>query len=158
VAVRPTTEKAFLAACTQWEIDIISLDLTQLLPFRLKIATVGQAIARGIYFEIQYSPLFSSPSTRKNWLSNTAALVRASQGKNLIISSGAESAIHMRSPADIANLSILFGLNPQLAKDSMSKHYSSALLHAETRKTYRGSIKRKLDMTTQSSDKKVKEC
>jgi ribonuclease P/MRP protein subunit RPP1 len=134
------------------------LDLTQLLPFRLKFATIGQAIARGIYFDIQYSPLFSSPSTKKNWVSNTAALVRASQGKNLVISSGAESAIHMRSPTDIANLCILFGLKPQAAKESMSKHYLSALLHAETRrKTYRGSIKRKLELTEETAGKKVKE-
>lgn len=56
VAVQPTTEKVFQAACKDAEVDIISLDLSGRLPFYLKHSTVGTAIQRGIYFEICYTP------------------------------------------------------------------------------------------------------
>ncbi|RUS13723.1 RNase P subunit p30-domain-containing protein [Endogone sp. FLAS-F59071] len=54
-AVQPTSEKLFQAACSTYEVDIISLDFSTRLPFYLKHAQVGQAIERGVYFEICYS-------------------------------------------------------------------------------------------------------
>ncbi|RUO97001.1 RNase P subunit p30-domain-containing protein [Jimgerdemannia flammicorona] len=55
LAVQPTTEKLFQAACSTFEVDIISLDFSTRMPFYLKHTQVGQAIERGIYFEICYS-------------------------------------------------------------------------------------------------------
>ncbi|KAF9899879.1 hypothetical protein BX616_002797, partial [Lobosporangium transversale] len=55
IAVQPTNEKLFQAACGTFEVDIISLDMSARLPFYLKHSTVGLAIERGIYFELCYS-------------------------------------------------------------------------------------------------------
>lgn len=56
-AVRPTSEKAFHAACLTLEgVDIISLDLSQRLPFQLKRPYIVGALARGIHFEIAFAP------------------------------------------------------------------------------------------------------
>jgi len=54
LAVQPTNEKTFQAACGTFEVDIISLDLSARLPFNLKLPTVGLAVDRGIYFELCY--------------------------------------------------------------------------------------------------------
>jgi len=55
LAVRPNNEKVFLAACSSFDVDIISLDFSSRLPFYLKHTTLGLAISRGIHFEICYS-------------------------------------------------------------------------------------------------------
>ncbi|KAG0005137.1 hypothetical protein BGZ65_011883 [Modicella reniformis] len=55
VAVQPTSENPFQAACGTFEIDIISLDMSARLPFYLKHSTVGLAVERGVYFELCYS-------------------------------------------------------------------------------------------------------
>lgn len=54
LAVQPTTEKLFQAACSTFEVDIISLDMGSRLPFFLKGPMVNVALQRGIFFEISY--------------------------------------------------------------------------------------------------------
>lgn len=55
LAVRPTNEKMLQMACATLEVDIISLDLSSRLDFYLKHTTLGQAVTRGIFFEVTYS-------------------------------------------------------------------------------------------------------
>lgn len=56
LALRPTNEKALQLCCNSLECDIVSLDLSQRLPFILKFKTVASALQRGIRLEICYSP------------------------------------------------------------------------------------------------------
>jgi ribonuclease P/MRP protein subunit RPP1 len=62
VAMMPLTESVFKQCCSTWNIDIISLDLSERLSFSLKKESVLEAVNRGIYFEIQYSFLFKGKS------------------------------------------------------------------------------------------------
>lgn len=56
LAVRPTTERSILLACTSYDsVNLISFDLSTRLPCFLRHKTIGAAIARGIVFEIIYS-------------------------------------------------------------------------------------------------------
>lgn len=56
LAVRPTTERSLLLACTSYDaINLISLDVTARLPCFLKHKTIGAAIARGLVFEVCYA-------------------------------------------------------------------------------------------------------
>ena len=55
VAIQPLTEKAFLFACSNPDIDLISLDMSERLPFYLKPPQIQLALSKGIYFEISYS-------------------------------------------------------------------------------------------------------
>ncbi|KAJ1533857.1 hypothetical protein HK096_004672, partial [Nowakowskiella sp. JEL0078] len=52
IALRPTSEKTFQAACSRADVDIISLDFSTRLPFYLRHQTLGLAIQRGVFFEI----------------------------------------------------------------------------------------------------------
>ncbi|KAL1879343.1 hypothetical protein VTK73DRAFT_7180 [Phialemonium thermophilum] len=125
VAVRPTTEKAFAACCTNMsEFSIISLDLTAQYPFHFHPRTSMAAVSRGVRFEICYSQaLFSASSTstssgltpadsraRANFIANVSGLVRATKGRGIIVSSEAAGPLALRGPADVVNMLAVWGL------------------------------------------------
>ncbi|XP_020917229.1 ribonuclease P protein subunit p30 [Exaiptasia diaphana] len=134
LAVTPTTEKLFQQCCGSLEVDIISLDITSRLPFYLKIPQVRQAIQRGIHFEIVYSPAIRSTSQRRYVISNALEIVRATKGRNTLLSSQAESVLDIRGPNDISNLGLLFGLKEDQCKAAISKNARAVLYHARGRK------------------------
>lgn len=134
LAVTPTTEKLFQQCCSSLEVDIISLDLTSRLPFYLKLSQVRQAVQRGIHFEIVYSPAIRSTSQRKYIISNALEIVRATKGKNTLLSSQAESTLDLRGPYDISNLGLLFGLKEEQCKVATSISARAVLYHAKGRK------------------------
>lgn len=122
VAVRALNQTVFDQACEKLEVDIIAIDFSEKLPFRLKLPMVKAAIARGVYFEITYSDLISDVQTRRQMISNAKLLVDWTQGKNLILSSAALSVNDIRGPNDVANLSSLLGLSRERAKAAISKN------------------------------------
>ncbi|KAL1208557.1 Protein GAMETOPHYTE DEFECTIVE 1 [Cardamine amara subsp. amara] len=122
VAVRPMNQNAFDYACEKAEVDIISIDFSDKMPFRLKHPMVKAAIQRGIYFEIKYSDLLMDAQTRRQVISNAKLLVDWTKGKNLIISSGAPSVTELRGPNDVINLMSLLGLSTERARAAISKN------------------------------------
>ncbi|CAG8483261.1 5286_t:CDS:2 [Paraglomus brasilianum] len=104
VAVQPTNEKLFQMACGTFDVDIISLEMGNRLPFYFKHTTVGLAIDRGIYFEISYAPAIRDSGSRRQLISNAQNLVRITRGRNIIITSDAQRAMELRGPYDIINL------------------------------------------------------
>ncbi|KAG0335577.1 hypothetical protein BG000_007404 [Podila horticola] len=134
LAVQPTNEKLFQAACGTFEVDIISLDMSARLPFYLKHSTVGLAVERGIYFELCYSAAIRDATARRNLISNAQSLIRVTRGKNIILSSQAMKAMELRGPYDIVNFGTLLGLNQAVSKDCLSSHCRAVAVHAETRR------------------------
>jgi len=134
-AVAPTSEKTFMQSCSTLDIDIISFEMTEKLPYMLKRTYIGTAIERGIHFEIKYSPAIRDSSLRQNTISNARMLVSLSKGKNIILSSGCETPLELRSPQDVANLALLFGLTPKQAKDAVSTNYQKLISKSRSRKT-----------------------
>ncbi|KAH7056827.1 ribonuclease P/MRP protein subunit RPP1 [Linnemannia elongata] len=130
LAVNPTNEKLFQAACGTFEVDIISLDMSARLPFYLKHSTVGLAVERGIYFELCYGAAIRDATARRNLISNAQSLIRVTRGKNIIISSQAMRAMELRGPYDIVNFGTLLGLNQAVAKDCLSSHCRAVAMHA----------------------------
>ena len=130
ISVQPNSEKTFIAICGNVDVDLISLDLSSKLPFYIKTSTVSLAISKGIYFEISYSKSIHDLNARKNLVLNARNLIRATRGKNLIISSNAQNAMHLRGPYDLMNLFALFGLNPDQAKAALTKNCKSLLIQA----------------------------
>nr|KAJ3419728.1 Ribonuclease P protein subunit p30 [Polyrhizophydium stewartii] len=104
LAVHPKTEKLFQAACQQLEVDIVSLDMGSRLPFHLRHPTINAAIQRGVHFEICYAPAIRDSTARRHIISNSAALMRATKGRNIVLSSELVQAFDLRGPHDIANL------------------------------------------------------
>ncbi|KAK3759218.1 hypothetical protein RRG08_054939 [Elysia crispata] len=135
IAVQPTDEKTFQLACSTLDVDIICLNFTEQLGFTPKRPLIKLAIKRGIHFEIVYSPALKDNSVKRNIISNAMSLISVSRGKGVIISSGADKPIDLRSPWDVVNLGKLFGLSPLQAKDSICKNCRAVLKHAEARKT-----------------------
>ncbi|XP_022755700.1 uncharacterized protein LOC111303589 [Durio zibethinus] len=136
VAVRPLNQNAFDQACEKAEVDIIAIDFSDKLPFRLKLHMVKTAIKRGVYFEITYSDLIVDVHLRRQMISNAKLLVDWTRGKNLIFSSAAPSVCEVRGPNDVANLATLLGLSIERAKAAISKNCRSLLASALRRKHF----------------------
>ncbi|CAL8303987.1 unnamed protein product [Lota lota] len=140
LAVQPTTEKLFHAACMTFDVDIICITVTERLPFFFKRAPINGARERGVMFEVCYAAAIRDSTMRRYTLTNTLALVERNKGKNIIVSSGTDKPLELRGPYDITNLAQLFGMSEVEAKDGVSSNCRSVLLHAETRKTACGII------------------
>ncbi|XP_019177639.1 PREDICTED: uncharacterized protein LOC109172840 isoform X4 [Ipomoea nil] len=122
VAVKPLNQNAFDHACRTSEVDIITIDFSEKLLFRLKQPMVKAAIQRGVYFEITYSSLLIDAQARRQMISNAKLLVDWSRGKNIILTSDAPSVTEFRGPYDVVNLVSLLGLSLEHAKAALSKN------------------------------------
>lgn len=121
LALRPTTEKAYLSACnTLTEHSIISLDLTQRYPFYFKPKPLMTAVNRGIRFEICYGQAVADDSAgRRNFISNCMAIIRGTKGRGLVVSSEAKNVLMARAPADVLNLLGVWGLARERGLEGM---------------------------------------
>nr|DBA15225.1 TPA: hypothetical protein GDO54_004468 [Pyxicephalus adspersus] len=135
VAVYPKTEKLFHAACTNVDVDLICINVTEKSSFFYRRPPINAAIERGIFFEVIYTPAIKDSTLRRYTISNTLNLMQTCKGKNIIISSGAERPFELRSPYDIATVGLLFGLSEEAAKAALSTNCRSVLLHGESRNT-----------------------
>ncbi|XP_067408922.1 ribonuclease P protein subunit p30 isoform X1 [Emydura macquarii macquarii] len=140
IAVFPKTEKLFHVACTNLDVDVICINVTEKLPFYFRRPPVNMAIERGIYFELLYTPAIKDSTMRRYTISNALSLMQISKGKNTVISSAAERPLELRGPYDVANLGLLFGLSESDAKAAVSTNCRAVLLHGETRKTAFGVV------------------
>jgi ribonuclease P/MRP protein subunit RPP1 len=127
VALRPTTEKAFLAACTSLSADnfaLISLDLTAFFPFHFPPRTCMAAVSRGLRFEICYGQFLAARKddgrARANFLGNVAGLLRATKGRGIVVSSEARDVLGLRGAADVVNLLAVWGLGTEKGKEALS--------------------------------------
>ncbi|XP_047087401.1 uncharacterized protein LOC124699078 [Lolium rigidum] len=138
VAARPLSQAALDHLCqSATELDVISIDFSHKLPFRLKLPMIKLALQRGIHFEIAYSPLIDDISSRRQVLAEAKLLVDWTKGKNLIISSAARNANEIRGPYDVINLcAFLLGLSTQRAKAAMSVNCRSLLSKAMRKKYF----------------------
>jgi ribonuclease P/MRP protein subunit RPP1 len=144
LAVRPVDERTLQLACTSLECDIISLDLTQRLPFHFKYKSLAEAIKAGKRFEICYAQALISgdPQARRNLISNTTQLIRASRGRGLILCSEAsQGPVGCRGPWDIINLMTLWGLSQERGHEGITKEARNVVVTAKLKKTgWRGVV------------------
>lgn len=143
-ALRPTTEKAFLAACGQdlSEHSIISLDLTIRQPFFFKPGPLMTAVRRGVKIEICYAQGTSAGSgARRNFISNVLEIIRATKGRGLLLSSEAKTALGVRPYADVINLMAVWGLGTERAKESMGVNPRGVVVNEKLKRTsFRGVV------------------
>ncbi|QSZ37521.1 hypothetical protein DSL72_008619 [Monilinia vaccinii-corymbosi] len=143
LAIRPTTEKAFLAACLNLtEHSLISLDLTQRFPFHFKPKPLMAAIHRGIRFEISYAQATMEDSNaRKNFISNCLGIFRATRGRGVVISSEAKTALGVRGPADVVNLMAVWGLGRERGMEGLGDNPRSVVINEGLkRSSFRGVV------------------
>lgn len=119
--------------------DLISFDIGNKLPFMLKRNPIYEAIRKGKYFEINYAPLFDD-TKRVVCMTNIANIIKATNGKNLVVSSSAHDFSSHRTPYDVASLLISLGLDKNMALSCMKENCEKVLRSAEHRKFYKGSV------------------
>lgn len=143
LALRPTTEKAFLAAClTLGDHSLISLDLSVRWPFHFKPKPLMTAVKRGIRIEICYAQAIHGDSNgRRNLISNVLAIIRATSGRGLVVSSEARTVLGIRAPADVLNLLQVWGIGGERATEAISVNPRAVVVNESIKRTgYRGII------------------
>ncbi|PMD38515.1 PHP domain-like protein [Hyaloscypha variabilis F] len=143
LALRPTTEKAFLAACLSLDShSLISLDLAKHFSFHFKPKPLMTAINRGIRFEICYSQsMDGDTAARRNFIGNVVAIVRATRGRGLVVSSGAMSVLGVRAPADVLNLLEVWGLKRERGLESLGVNPRGVVVNEGLKRTsFRGVV------------------
>lgn len=143
VAVRPTDERTLQQACQNLDIDLVSLDLTVRYPFHFKFKMLGSAVERGIRIELCYAPGLAGGNAiaRRYLISNATALIRATRGRGLIISSEARSAIACRGPWDAINLANVWGLGSERGREALDKEARGVVVTSGLKRTsYRGVV------------------
>ncbi|CAI5730289.1 unnamed protein product [Hyaloperonospora brassicae] len=140
VAVEAMTLKVFQFLCEQADIDLITFDVTNRIPFQIKRPLIAAAVKRGVYFEITYVPCLGDSAGRRYFFSNASHLVRLTGGKNLVFSSGATRDILLRSPYDVINIGLLSGLKYGQARDAISTSCLAVLEHADRRRGIIGGV------------------
>ncbi|KAK3119522.1 hypothetical protein QOZ80_9AG0671740 [Eleusine coracana subsp. coracana] len=139
VAARPLNQAAFDHLCQvpySQQLDLVSIDFSHKLPFRLKLPMLKLALQRGLHFEIAYSPFLATDGD-KCILADAKLLADWTKGKNLIISSAACTATKIRGPYDVINLcSYLLGLPMNRAKAAISTNPRSLILKALRKKHF----------------------
>ena len=139
VAAMPTTAEAFARACTRKDLDVISLDASSHLDFALRPDLVLAALKLGLCFELRYSGALESDTCRQYFISNSAALIRASRGRGVILSSGGGSPFGLRGHHDLANLMLLCGVRGmQMALDTVSNNCQATVRRAVARRLTKG--------------------
>ncbi|RMJ27292.1 ribonuclease P [Aspergillus sp. HF37] len=143
VALRPINEKTLLNACTNLECDLISLDLSVRLPYHFKFKMLAAAVARGVRLEICYGPgvTGSGLEARRNLIANAMALIRATRGRGIVVSSEARRALGVRAPWDVINLACVWGLSQERGKEAVCEEARKVTALARLKRTsWRGIV------------------
>ncbi|MCJ1352425.1 MAG: hypothetical protein MMC33_002409 [Icmadophila ericetorum] len=147
LALRPTTEKALLQACQNLDCALISLDLSIRYPFHFKGKTLMNAVSRGVRIELCYAAGFLPDATegngmaRRNVIQNATAIIRATRGRGVIISSEAKRALACRSPWDVINVATIWGLSQERGREAVGREARAVVVQAEMKKSsFRGVV------------------
>jgi RNase P/RNase MRP subunit p30 len=134
VAARAGNSKVFAYLCRHADIDVITIDFTHRLPFLFNKKLLDEAVSRGISFEVNYSSILGAAGARREVFSNTRVILQYLRGRNIIISSGAESTSLLRGPFDVCNIACVLGLTQQQAQNAIGENCASVLKHALARR------------------------
>lgn len=149
VAIQPMTEKVLQLTATNLTVDLISLPMASRWSYFLKHKTVGQALGKGIKFELCYTGLIGGSAsyesafalgvtgkiTRKQFFSNSLQLIRASRSQGLVLSSGAEQPMDVRNYVDILAILNQLDLKNSNCKDGFLTNPESVLIKGRLRNT-----------------------
>ncbi|XP_063685412.1 uncharacterized protein LOC134819401 [Bolinopsis microptera] len=145
IALSPKSEELLSQSISNFpnSFQILSLDFTQKLPFRLKHTHLHPCKLNNVVFEICYVSAIKDSSSCRNTVSNSKDLNWSSRGRGFIISSGAEDPLFLRGPYDVINLVTLFGIEFKSAKAAISTNCEIVFLKGLTRtQTFNGILQK----------------
>lgn len=127
------TEASLQHCCQTFNGDIITFNTDEKF-MKCSRKFYKLAIQRNMFFEIQYAPAIVDRSKRRCIIRKAHGYYSMGKSENIIISSGATNAFHLRGPYDVANLGLIFGLSEEQSKNSLRNNCRSVLLRASGRK------------------------
>lgn len=100
------------------------------------------AINRGVLFEICYAQaVMGDAERRRNVIANVMAIVRGTRGRGLVVSSGSESILGIRPPADVVNLLSVWGLARERGTEALGVNPRAVVVNEGIkRSSYRGVV------------------
>lgn len=134
IAVVPKTLQAFQYACGSMDIDLITFEPESRIPFKVSRKLYLQAVERGIFFEIMYSPAIRDSTSRKNIIGTAHTYHAVGKSRNIVITSGAENYMQVRDVHDVINLGFILGLNSSESLDVVRNNTRRLILKAEGRR------------------------
>lgn len=135
IAVIPKTLQAFQYACGAMDVEIITFEPESKMPFKISRKLYSQAVERGIFFELMYSPAIRDSTSRKNIISTAHNYHAVGKSRNIIVTSGAENHMQVRDVHDVINLGFIFGLNSNESLEVVRNNARRVILKAEGRKS-----------------------
>ncbi|KAK4880336.1 hypothetical protein RN001_008482 [Aquatica leii] len=138
IAAQPENQQAFQYVCSTMEVDIFSFDPNRKCNYKMQRKLYYQLVEKDVYFELMYAPAIEDSTKRKNIIATAHAYHSFGKSKNIIISSATTNDFLTRSPYDVINLGLIFGLSEGQAKDA---------LFTNGRKLYIRAIGRRLGKT-----------
>ncbi|XP_012060752.1 PREDICTED: ribonuclease P protein subunit p30 [Atta cephalotes] len=130
-ALVPIKQDMLEFACQTIKVDLITIK-PEISGIKINRKVYRQAIARDLYFEIQYVDLLR-PETRVAALHRSYQLQMCRVSMNIIISSGANNRNLIRNPYDIINLGCVLGLKRDKIKSVILNECQLFLLKAKKR-------------------------
>lgn len=128
----------FEAACGDVNVDIITINHEERINYALKKSLILTAIDRSMFFEITYDDFIRDDNRRSNFISNVLLLLDVTKGKNIIISSSADSFYYHRSPYDIITIfETIFEINTNDVKVMLSENCEKIILKSIQRKYFK---------------------
>lgn len=134
IAVIPKTLQAFQYACGTLDIDVITFDPSNRIPFKVSRKLYRQAVERGIFFELMYSPAIRDATARKNIISTAHNYHAVGKSRNIVVNSGAEDSMQVRDVNDIINLGFILGLNSCQSLEAVRNNARRLIVKANGRK------------------------
>jgi len=94
----------------------------------------NECVDKHVHFELLYAPMIADREHRRRIISLAHTYKSVGKSKRIVMASGARSPMELRCPADVANLTFLFGLNEQQGLEAVKKHGTAIFKCAQGRK------------------------
>lgn len=116
-------------------IDVVSFDVYS--GFALKRKVLNTIASKGIKLEVAVAPALESDGLKRNLVSLGLDLVNETSAgrRGVVLASGARSPAEAKTPQDLANLGIVFGMSPETAYSALSTAAESMITRGFTRKS-----------------------
>uniref|UniRef100_A0A182NUU6 Uncharacterized protein n=1 Tax=Anopheles dirus TaxID=7168 RepID=A0A182NUU6_9DIPT len=155
IAALPTNESSFQYACQSMTCDIITYN-SDTIRMKMSRKFYYLAVDRNIAFELKYSPVIVTSQLRKSTIFRAHRYHSYGKSKNVIITSEARNPFQLRSPYDLANLGLIFGMSEEQSKEAIRGIPNRILLSAEGRRFGKAGVviarRGKEDMAADSDD------
>lgn len=133
IAIIPKSLQAMQYVCNTLDVDIITFEPETKLPFKISRKLYRQAVEKGMFFELMYTPAIKDSTSRKNIISTAHTYHAVGKSKNIILTSNAENDFHVRDVHDVINLGFILGLNSNQSLDVIRNNTRRLILKAQGR-------------------------